>query len=136
MEYFFPVLLTLLGFCSIIVILKTIERRVLRVSKYRQSDIRKMIKPILYSSDKKVNKKTQMDKMLEKNSVNVMVIDDQAYWVHNNVFYTAQFLDGSFKPEDAEPIDTSSLSKKDMEKMFFILDSLGDGDINDSGGSR
>jgi hypothetical protein len=87
-------------------------------------------------SAKSVSKKTQMDKMLEKNSVSVMVVDDQAYWVLNNVFYTAQFDDGNFNPEEAEPVDTSSLSKKDVEKMFFILDNLGDGNTNDSGSSR
>lgn len=136
MEYIFPILLTLGCFCSIIVLLKKIERRVLKINKYRQSDIRKILKPALSISAKSINKKTQMDKMLEKNSVNVMVVDDQAYWVSNNVFYTSQFSNGNINLEEAEPVDTSSLSKQDMEKMFFILDSLGDGNKNDSGGSR
>jgi hypothetical protein len=136
MEYVLPVLLTLACFCSIIVLMKQIEHRALRIKKYRQSDIRQMLKPILSISAKSVSKKTQMDKMLEKNSVSVMVVDDQAYWVLNNVFYTAQFDDGNFNPEEAEPVDTSSLSKKDVEKMFFILDNLGDGNTNDSGSSR
>ena len=136
MEYIFPILLTLVCFCSIIVLMKKIESSALRINKYRQSDIRKILKPVLSVSGNNVNKKTQMDKMLEKNSVNVMVVDDQAYWVLNNVFYTAQFANGNFNPEDAQPVDTKSLSKKDVEKMFFILDSLGDGNTNDSGGSR
>jgi hypothetical protein len=116
--------------------MKQIEHRALRINKYRQSDIRKILKPVLSVSKNNINKKTQLDKMLEKNSVNVMVVDDQAYWVLNNVFYTAQFADGNFNPEEARPVDTGSLSKKDVEKMFFILDSLGDGNRNDSGGSR
>jgi hypothetical protein len=136
MEYVLPVLLTLGCFCSIIVLMKQIEHRALRINKYRQSDIRKILKPVLSVSKNNINKKTQLDKMLEKNSVNVMVVDDQAYWVLNNVFYTAQFADGNFNPEEARPVDTGSLSKKDVEKMFFILDSLGDGNRNDSGGSR
>lgn len=136
MEYIVPVLLTLLAFCSIIVILKKVERRVLRINNYRQSDIRKILKPIIQPSVKSVNKKTQMDKMLEKNSVNVMVIDSQAYWVVDNVFYTAKYVDGTLNPDTAVPIDTNSLSKADVEKMFFILDSLGDGNTNDSGSSR
>lgn len=135
MEYIVPMFLTLLTFCSIIVILKKIEKRFLRVKPYRQSDIRQLLKPILSDPVKVVNKKTQIDKMLEKNSVSVMVIDNQAYWVLNNVFYTANFVNGELDPETTKPIDTSSLSKKEIEKMFFILDSLGDGNINDSGSS-
>jgi len=136
MEYIVPLCLTLLSFCSIILILKKVERRVLKIGNYRQSDIREILKPILTDTVKSVNKKTQMDKMLEKNSVNVMVVDDQAYWVLNNVFYKAKFVDGNLNPETAEPIDTSALSKSEIEKMFYILDSLGDGNTNDSGGSR
>lgn len=136
MEYLVPILLTFLALCSIIVILKKIEKRVLRINGYRQSDIREILKPMLSSSVKNVVKKTQLDKMLEKNSVNVMVVDSQAYWVLDNVFYTAKFVDGNLNPDTAEPIDIDSLSKSDIEKMFFILDSLGDGKTDDSGGSR
>jgi hypothetical protein len=134
MEYLVPVLLTLLPFCSIIVLIKKIEGKVLKLNKYRQSDIHRLLKPILYTAEKNINKKTQMDKMLEKNSVNVMIIEDQAYWVVKNVFYTANFVNGDVDQESTHPIDTSSLSKSDMEKMFFILDKLGDS--NDSGSSR
>ncbi len=134
MEYAIPVLLTLLSFCSIIVGIKQVEKRILKFDKYRQSDIYKLVKPIISTTEKNINKKTQIDKMLEKSSVNVMIIDDQAYWVVKNVFYTAKFVDGDVDQESTKPIDTSSLSKSDMEKMFFILDKLGDN--NDSGSSR
>lgn len=134
MEYTIPVLLTLLSFCSIIVGIRQVEKRILKFDKYRQSDIYKLVKPIISTTEKNINKKTQIDKMLEKSSVNVMIIDDQAYWVVKNVFYTAKFVDGDVDQESTKPIDTSSLSKSDMEKMFFILDKLGDS--NDSGSSR
>lgn len=136
MEYVVPMLLTLLSLYTIIVVLKKIEKRILKTARYRQSDIREMLKPILFVSQNNVNKKTQMDKMLEKNAINVMVIDDQAYWVVNNIFYTAKFTDGGVDQDTATPIDVNSLSKTDMEKMFFILDKLGDGNTNDSGSSR
>lgn len=135
MEYIFPLLLTMLSFYSIIIVLKKIEKRVLKNIRYRQSDIRESIKPFISKQVNKAEKKTQMDKMLEKNSVNVMIIDNQAYWVFNNVFYTANFIDGNVDTESTKPIDTSNMSKKDMDKMFFILDKLGDGKTNDSSSS-
>jgi len=135
MEYIVPVLLTLLCFYSIIVVIKKIEKRVLKVNTYRQSDIHKMLKPLYSKTTKQVNKKTQIDKMLEKNSVNVMIVDDQAYWVFQNVFYTADFINGDVDQTTTRPIDTSNMSKSDINKMLFILDKLGDGNSNDSGGT-
>ena len=136
MEYIFPMLLTLIALYSIIIVLKQIEKKFLKVSQYRQSDIHKMIKTFSSTTKQKVNKKTQMDKMLEENSVNVMIMDDKAYWVFKNVFYMADFVNGDVDPETAQPIDTSNMSKSDINKMLFILDKLGDGKNNDSGGTR
>lgn len=136
MEYFFPLLLTLLALYSIIIVVKKIEKRVLKLKQYRQSDIRRILKPFFVSEVRSVNKKTQMDKMLEQNSINVMIVDDRAYWVFKNVFYTADFVNGDVDSETTRPIDTSSMSREDMDKMFFILDKLGDGNRNDSGGTR
>lgn len=136
MEYLIPLLLTSLALYSTIKLVKKLEKRVLRGNGYRQSDIHQIIKPIISRTRESVNKKTQMDKMLEENSVNVMIVDDKAYWVNNNVFYTADFVNGDVDPETTRPIDTSKMSKSDMNKMLFILDKLGDGNSNDSGSTR
>lgn len=136
MEYLFPVLLTFIAISFTIVVLKKAEKKVLKNNEYRQSDIHKIIKPFISSETINANKQTQMDKMLEKNSVSVMIMDNKAYWVFQNVFYTADFVDGDVDPETTRPIDTSSMSRTDMEKMLFILDNLGDGNKNDSSGTR
>lgn len=136
MEYIIPILLTLLSLYSIIVVVKKIEKRFLKASGYRQSDIHKIVKNFYYTEKPGVNKKTQMDKMLEQNSVNVMIIDDKAYWVLKNVFYTADIVNGDVDPETTRPIDTSDMSMSDINKMLFILDKLGDGNNDDSGGTR
>jgi hypothetical protein len=136
MKYILPIVLTLLSLYSIIIVLKKIESKVLKNNVYRQSDIHKILKPFYSTKLKKNNKKTQMDEMLEKNSVKVIVLDDKAYWVFKNAFYTADFVDGDVDPETTTAIDTSDMSKKDIEKMLFILDKLGDGNNNDSGGTR
>lgn len=58
--------------------------------------------------------------------VKVMVIDDNAYWVKDNIFFTADVKDGSVMPETARQVDTLDMSKKDIDKMIFILDKLKD----------
>ena len=136
MEYLFPILLTILSFCFIIIVLKKIEKKFLKPITYKQSDIYKVIKTINSINQPKVEKKSQLDKMLEENVVNVIVLDNKAYWVLNNVFYTADYVDGTVDGETTQPIDTSDMSKDDIDKMLFILDKLGDGKNYDSGGSR
>lgn len=58
--------------------------------------------------------------------VKVMVIDDNAYWVKDNVFFTADVKDGSVMPETTRQVDTLDMSKQDIDKMIFILDKLKD----------
>lgn len=58
-------------------------------------------------------------------SLRVAMIDGKAYWVHDNVFYQTDIdEDGEPMFDDAEPIDTASLSEYEVSKLFYILDSL------------
>lgn len=136
MEYLFPFLLTLFSVSCTIILLKKVEKKFLSKNDYRQSDIHKIIKPILFTEEKKVNKKTQIDNVLEKNSVNVMIVDNKAYWIFENVFYTADFVNNDVDPETSKPVDTSNMSKEDLDQMLFILDALRGGNKNDSSGTR
>ena len=34
--------------------------------------------------------KSQMKNLIDKDSVNVAILNNKAYWVHNNTFYTAE----------------------------------------------
>lgn len=53
----------------------------------------------------------------------VAVFDEKAYWVHDNVLYESEV---SREPdfETARPIDTMTLSAKEMTDLFEILDEL------------
>jgi hypothetical protein len=68
--------------------------------------------------------------------VKIIVIDGKAYWVSDNIFYTAQTENGQIVHETAEPVDINNMPKKELDKMLFILDNLGRGDNDDSSGSR
>lgn len=99
-----------------------------------QTDIHNMTK-ILF--EKKINKKktSQMIQHEERNRIDVLVVDDEAYWISNNVFYKGQIVDGQIDHETTKPINTQDMQEDEINKMLFIIDSLKDGDRNDFGGT-
>lgn len=55
--------------------------------------------------------------------VKVAVYEEKAYWVYNNVLYEAEVTrEPDF--ETARPIDTMTLTSKEMTDLFEILDEL------------
>lgn len=72
---------------------------------------------------------SQFHKRLDESMLKVLVVEDEAYWVINNVFYVADAFDNQVDPETARPVNVEDMSKSDIEKMLFILDSLKDGEV-------
>ena len=95
-----------------------------------------MKKFFTYELPEKEDPSSQLQKRREKDTIKVLVIEDQAYWVTSNIFYVANVEDGAPVPETAKPVDTTNMSKKDIQKMLSILDNLRGGNKNDSGSSR
>ena len=121
------------------VILKLMRKRARkRFSKtlYRQSDIHKLLKyffSIRLSNNE--GPSSQLTKRKEKNMTKVIFVDNQAYWVSENTFFVAESINGEIQRQTARPVNTNGLSKIDLNKMLFILDSLKNGSKNDSGSS-
>ena len=67
---------------------------------------------------------SQLDKIRKKNIVRVAVIGKKAYWVHENIFYEADVVNGHINNEEAKPIDAHKLSAKELERLLEILDSI------------
>ena len=136
MEYFLAIGLTLLSAWSIIRLNGYKVSKTLTSIKYRQSDIHESIRVLI---PKKLNNKEKIESQSAKHAANTMikiiVIDDKAYWVKDNVFYSADTDNGDIVSPTAEPVDISTMSKKDIDKMLFILDNLRKGIQNDSGSS-
>lgn len=59
----------------------------------------------------------------EKEVFRVAVVDDKAYWVHNNIFYES---DVTSEPDfsTARPVDTMSMKPKQLNELLVILDEL------------
>ena len=137
MQYVLTIGLTLIVFWSIIIIKARFDKKTYGKSVYRQSDMHEMLK-IFFERDLEINKSfsSQLNKRKEDKTTKVVILEDQAYWVDNNVFYVGLTVNGIVKPETARPLDTSKLSTKDIDKLLFILDTLKGGKSNDSGGTR
>ena len=113
------------------------KRRIifLKKHKYRQSSIYEIIKDIV---PKEVFDKpkiiTQSEKHIQKNMLKVVIVEGKAYWILNNVFYTADAINGRVNEETIEPLDVENMSTKELNEMLSILDDLKQGvGPNDSG---
>jgi len=84
-------------------------------------------------TDIDINRSSQLTRRREKDTIKVIVIDEKAYWVSDNVFYVADAVEGNPIPETAQPLDTKQMSNKEINKMLFILDNLKNGKSDDSG---
>lgn len=133
MTYILAIGLTLLCISSIIIIAVKRSKKYFIKVVYTQSDIHQIVKNFIPKDLFEMPKPlSQARKHIRSNTVKVLIIEDQAYWVHNNMFYVADTVEGLVSPETVRPVDTNNMSKRDIDKMLFILDSLKNGNSDDS----
>lgn len=133
MEYIILVGLTIAASWFIIRVIRKSARKGFSQTLYSQSDIHNLLKYFFsLNIDNNEKHSSQLTKRKEKDMIKVIVMGNLAYWVSENIFYVAEAVDGEVVPETAEPVDTNSMSRKDLDKMLFILDSLKNGKKNDS----
>jgi hypothetical protein len=84
---------------------------------------------------RKMMNKTQSKMHYDKTNVKVIILDNQAYWIKDNIFYKAPIDGQSIDKESAEQVDTIHMDKVQLDKMLFIMDKLREGINDDSRGS-
>ena len=128
--------LTLIAAWAILKVIKKRSKKVFSRTLYRQSDMHRMLK-YFFSLEITNNEKhpSQLTKRKEKDMIKVIVMENQAYWVSDNTFYVAKAFEGEVLPDTAEPVDIESMSRKDIDKMLFILDNLKNGKDKDDSSS-
>jgi hypothetical protein len=133
MEYVFVIGLTLASIWSIIEFNRYKVLKNLKNVRYSQSDRHQTI---INFMPKKINNRQQIESQATKHAgktmVKIIVIDNKAYWVKDNVFYFADTNNGDIVDVTAKPVEISNMSKQDIDKMLFILDNLRKGNVNDS----
>ncbi len=137
MEYLLIIGLTLLCSWSIIKISNKRRMIFLNKHKYRQSSIYEMVKDVVpkqtFDKPKVI---TQSQKHIQKNMLRVVITEGKAYWILDNVFYTANAINGRVDEKTIEPLDVEGMPAKELDKMLSILDDLKQGvGPNDSGSS-
>jgi hypothetical protein len=136
MIYILAAGLTLALISPIIIITVKRNKKFFAKVVYSQSDIHQIVRHFLpkdlFEMPKPVS---QARKHVSKNTVRVLIIEDQAYWVHDNMFYIADTAEGLVNADTVRPVDTHNMSKRDIDKMLFILDSLKNGNSDDSSGA-
>lgn len=85
----------------------------------------------------KENKKPERQSSRHEQTTNIRVIimDNQAYWIKDNVFYTADILRGNVDKETTRRVDTMTMDKVQLDKMIFIIDKLKEEAFNDRWGA-
>ena len=134
MLYLLCFVLTSISFCAIIILMNKKRNKSFNKVLYRQSDMHNILKDFFFKDifdDKIVTSQSKIWR--EKQTTRVVIIDQKAYWVSNNMFYVGDTVDGKVRPETGRPLDTTKMSKKEVDKMLFILDNLKNGKLNDSG---
>ena len=128
MEYLLIIGLTLLSYWSIIKISNKRRMIFLSKNKYRQSSIYEMVKDVIpkqrFDKPKVI---TQSQRHIQKNMLRVVIADGSAYWILNNVFYTANAINGRVDEETIKPLDIENMPTKELDKMLSILDDLKQG---------
>lgn len=128
MEYLLVIGLTLLSYWSIIKISNKRRMTFLNKNKYRQSSIYEMVKDVIpkqrFDKPKVI---TQSQRHIQKNMLRVVIAGGSAYWILNNVFYTANAINGRVDEETIKPLDIENMPVKELDKMLSILDDLKQG---------
>lgn len=103
---------------------------------YQQSHIFELVKPLLPDiKSLKPERKSQSINHENKTNVKVIIMGDQAFWIKDNMFYTANMDGHMINKETTRRVDTMAMDKVELDKMLFIMDQLRDRKINDSGSS-
>ena len=93
-----------------------------------------------YSNRKKKARRLKTDSQSKmhhaKSNIKVIIFDNDAYWIKDNIFYKAPLVNQLIDKESAEQVDTIHMDKVQLDKMLFIMDKLREGIDDDSRGSR
>jgi hypothetical protein len=131
MEYFIGSALTIVAvYVSFRMMQKVIPKRVVRRSVHSQSyfyDVIKATLPIMEMLKPRRKRVSQSTKEQAKNTLRILVVDSQAYWIKNHAVYSSEIIDGMIDEESTKVVDIMGMDKVELDKMIFIIDKLTEG---------
>lgn len=76
-------------------------------------------------SFKGFSRKSQSSKILDEGAVKVAIQENSAYWVVDNILYTANVSkDGRILNENATRVNVFDLSEKEVKNLLSIIDNI------------
>lgn len=123
----------IIGFLTTLVLVAILNKvkKGIRLKKigFRQSMVRSLTRDMI-PTNAELKKKIKTQSSINYSRQKVRVIqtpDNKAYWVDHNTFFCADVRDGMFDPSQGIPVDTSNMSKQQINELMFILDTLNKG---------
>jgi len=135
MEYLLGAVLTLIKVVTANkLITKQLKNEKRTVVRYSQSHIYSVTAPMMFGFGSPIPKRsTQSYKYQEDAYIRVVIVDDKAYWIKENTFYTAEVVGGMVDKDSTKEVDTMSMNDVELKKMLVIVETLREGNSNDSG---
>jgi hypothetical protein len=130
MEYLLGSLLTIV---SIVVanrlVKKSLPKYKVNNLLYSQSIIHEVLAPFIPTNQdlKRESFKSQSTQHAKKNTMRVLFVEDMAYWIKDNAFYSANVIDGMVDEESTKRVDTMGMDKVQLKEMSFIVEKLTEG---------
>lgn len=131
MEYFITAVLALFFSFSVMKIIQKRQEKIYKRTLFRQSDMHDLLKTFFSRIAVDEEKPSQLRKRIDKDMIKVVIVDSKAYWISENIFYVSDAVGERPDPSTARPVDTTNMSKNELDKMMFILDNLNRGKRND-----
>jgi hypothetical protein len=92
-----------------------------------QSNNNELLKKMFTPDNSFPKATTQSTKYFDSNSLRVLIVDNQAYWIKNNSVFIADLINGEVEKETAREVDTMAMDKVQLKKMIFIVEKLKEG---------
>jgi hypothetical protein len=81
-------------------------------------------------------KKTQAQELYDSLHIKVVISENEAFWIKDNIFYTADILDHHVDHENARAVDTMAMDDVQLKRISEIVEILREEEKNhDSGRS-
>jgi hypothetical protein len=135
MEYFLGSITTLLTIFVIVKLLRQPKNQIKNnFITHNQSRLHELTRYLIPKTSPEPMK-TQATEYFDSRHIKVVYTTNNVYWIQDGVFYIADFINGQVIEETKKRVDTSTMSKVELDKISFIVDILAKDEKNDSGNS-
>lgn len=132
MEYFLGSLVTAITIFSLVIFFK--NKFIATAApgiRYSQSHVFNMVRPFIFAfnSRKMSTPKTQATTYKDSAFVRVVFTNNQAYWIKNNAFYTAELHRGVVDTKSTKLVDIMGMNDVQLKEAMLIVEKLTEKDI-------